>query len=319
MRRAAGARLARARRGRAAAPLRCGALHPPCRLLESAPFGTRWSATRERRVSSHHQRGLFARPETTGCGACAAHRGCRKARHRRTFLELDLDPHGQFGQRPPMSAPPQDLVYLRWTRRRHWPWFRGRDRRVHKSVFKARPLYAGMAVLRRADRLETAGRAPEPHSAGLESIRVIRRRGSCPGGTDDTLVRSDDEGESWRPTLRGDGSRLALPEPERSLAADGTVEVSEDGGERFDRVFRFDVEPTRSIAAPSAPRELVPRAERRYIVHSDDAARVGRMSSPLAESRHCTALWSLGPSCRTSPLLPIRRGPAGAWCLPLAS
>lgn len=63
--------------------------------------------------------------------------------------------------------------------------------------------------------------------------------------TEDTLYRSTDEGESWRPMGPGSSTRLAWPAPGTLYRADagGNVQLSKDGGESFEDVGRIDGEP----------------------------------------------------------------------------
>ena len=192
------------------------------------------------------------------------------------FLELDLDPQGQLvgGGHGPAHAS-QYLGYLRSDDGgRHWRVVsRFEDADLHKIVFKHDRLYAWDAVLSALIVSEDGGHVRRAlHSRGLiidfevdpeDEAHVL-------AATDDTLFRSEDEGESWRPTLRGEGSRLAWPEPERLYLAakDGTVSVSEDGGESFDEVGRVDGEPY--AFDPVSGDELYLALSDSTILHSED-------------------------------------------------
>ena len=91
--------------------------------------------------------------------------------------------------------------------------------------------------------------------------------------TDNELFRSEDEGESWRPILRGPGSRLAWPTADRLYLAakDGTVQLSHDGGDSFDRVGRVEGEPYKLTAVDAD--ELYLALSDGTILHTADGGR----------------------------------------------
>ena len=195
-----------------------------------------------------------------------------------TFLELDLDPQGELvgSGHPDQRTLPQYLGYLRSDDGgRHWRVVsRFGDADLHKIVFKHDRLYAWDAVLSALVVSEDGGRSFAEHFTPRGLIIDFEvdpeDEAHVLAATDDTLFRSEDEGESWRPLQRGEGSRLAWPEPERLYLAakDGTVSVSEDGGERFDEVGRVDGEPY--AFDPVSGDELYLALSDGTILHSED-------------------------------------------------
>jgi hypothetical protein len=170
-----------------------------------------------------------------------------------TFLELNLDPDGNLvgSGHPDQRTLPQFLGYLESDDggRRWRSVSRMGDADLHKIVFKHDRLYAWDAVLSALIVSEDGGRSFAEHFTPRGLIIDFEVDPEDPAhvlaATDDVLYRSEDEGESWRPLVRGEGSRLAWPGPERLYLAakDGTVSVSEDGGDTFDEVGRVDGEP----------------------------------------------------------------------------
>ena len=170
-----------------------------------------------------------------------------------TFLELDLDPEGELvgSGHPDQRTLPQYLGYLRSDDGgRHWRVVsRLGDADLHKIVFRHDRLYAWDAVLSALIVSEDGGRSFTEHFTPRGLIIDFEVDPEDPdhvlAATDEVLYRSEDGGDSWRPLVRGEGSRLAWPEPDRLYLAakDGTVSVSEDGGDTFDEVGRVDGEP----------------------------------------------------------------------------
>jgi photosystem II stability/assembly factor-like uncharacterized protein len=170
-----------------------------------------------------------------------------------TFLELNLDPDGQLvgSGHPDQRTLPQYLGYLRSDDGgRHWQVVsRLGDADLHKIVFKHDRLYAWDAVLSALIVSEDGGRSFVEHFTPRGLIIDFEIDPEDPAhvlaATDEVLFRSEDEGESWRPLVQSQGSRLAWPEPDRLYLAakDGTVSSSEDGGDTFDEVGRVDGEP----------------------------------------------------------------------------
>jgi photosystem II stability/assembly factor-like uncharacterized protein len=170
-----------------------------------------------------------------------------------TFLELNLDPDGQLvgSGHPDQRTLPQYLGYLRSDDggRRWRVVSRLGDADLHKIVFKHDRLYAWDAVLSALIVSEDGGRSFVEHFTPRGLIIDFEIDPEDPAhvlaATDDTLFRSEDEGESWRPLLQREGSRLAWPEPGWLVMAarDGTVSRSEDGGDTFDEIARVDGEP----------------------------------------------------------------------------
>ena len=170
-----------------------------------------------------------------------------------TFLELNLDPDGQLvgSGHPDQRTLPQYLGYLRSDDggRRWRVVSRLGDADLHKIVFKHDRLYAWDAVLSALIVSEDGGRSFVEHFTPRGLIIDFEVDPEDPAhvlaATDEVLFRSEDEGESWRPLVQSEGSRLAWPEPDRLYLAakDGTVSRSEDGGDTFDEVGRVDGEP----------------------------------------------------------------------------
>jgi hypothetical protein len=170
-----------------------------------------------------------------------------------TFLELNLDPDGELvgSGHPDQRTLPQFLGYLRSDDggRRWRVVSRLGDADLHKIVFKHDRLYAWDAVLSALIVSEDGGRSFVEHFTPRGLIIDFEVDPDDPAhvlaATDDTLFRSEDEGESWRPLVQGEGTRLAWPEPDRLYMAskDGTVSRSEDGGDTFDEIGRVNGEP----------------------------------------------------------------------------
>jgi hypothetical protein len=170
-----------------------------------------------------------------------------------TFLELDLDPQGGLvgSGHPDQRTLPQFLGYLRSNDGgRHWAVVsRLGDADLHKIIFKHDRLYAWDAVLSALIVSEDGGKSFAEHFTPRGLIIDFEVDPEDPAyvlaATDSELFRSEDEGESWRPVLAGEGSRLAWPEPGKLYLAakDGTVSFSDDGGQTFDEVGRVDGEP----------------------------------------------------------------------------
>jgi hypothetical protein len=170
-----------------------------------------------------------------------------------TFLELNLDPGGQLvgSGHPDQRTLPQYLGFLRSDDggRRWRSVSRMGNADLHKIVFKHDRVYAWDAVLSALIVSEDGGRTFIEHFTPRGLIIDFDVDPEDPAhvlaATDEVLYRSEDEGESWRPLVRGEGTRLAWPEPDRLYLAakDGTVSVSEDGGDSFDEVGRVDGEP----------------------------------------------------------------------------
>jgi hypothetical protein len=170
-----------------------------------------------------------------------------------TFLELNLDPDGRLvgSGHPDQRTLPQYLGYLRSPDGgRTWQVVsRLGDADLHKIIFKHDRLYAWDAVLSALIVSEDGGRSFAEHFTPRGLIIDFEVDPEDPqhvlAATDDTLFRSEDEGDSWRPLVRGEGSRLAWPEPDKLYLAakDGTVSVSEDGGDSFEEVGRVEGEP----------------------------------------------------------------------------
>jgi len=195
-----------------------------------------------------------------------------------TFLEVDLDPDGAMvgSGHPDERTLPQYLGFLRSDDRgRNWRSVsRMGNADLHKMVFKHGRLYAWDAVLGALIVSEDDGRTFVEHFTPRGLIIDFEVDPEDPAhvlaATDDTLFRSEDEGEGWRPLLRGEGSRLAWPEADKLYLAakDGTVSFSDDGGDSFDRVGRVDGEPY--VLNAVSRTELYMALSDATILHSED-------------------------------------------------
>jgi hypothetical protein len=195
-----------------------------------------------------------------------------------TFLELDLDPDGQMvgSGHPDQRTLPQYLGYLRSDDGGlHWDVVsRFGDADLHKIVFKHDRLYAWDAVLSALIISEDGGESFAEHFTPRGLIIDFEVDPDDPAhvlaATDDTLFRSEDEGDSWRPLVRDAGSRLAWPEPGKLYLAtkDGTVSISDDGGDSFDEVGRVDGEPY--VIDPVSGDELYMALSDGTILHTED-------------------------------------------------
>jgi hypothetical protein len=170
-----------------------------------------------------------------------------------TFLELNLDPDGQLvgSGHPDRGTLPQFLGLLRSDDggRRWRSVSRMGNADLHKIVFKHDRVYAWDAVLSALIVSRDGGRTFAERFTPSGLIIDFEVDPQSPGrvlaATDEVLFRSEDEGEHWRPLLNRAGSRLAWPEPDRLYLAarDGTVSVSGDGGDSFERAGSVEGEP----------------------------------------------------------------------------
>ncbi len=179
-----------------------------------------------------------------------------------TFLELDATADGSLvgsGHPDPGSTLPQYLGYLRsddggatW---RAISRFGLAD--LHKIVFAHDRVYAWDAVLSAMLISEDDGKTFTEHFTPRGLIIDFEVDPDDPdrivAATDEQLYRSLDGGDSWRPTLREQGVRLAWPEPGKLYIAtkDGRVQQSTDGGDTYEDVGRIDGEPAviKTVAA----------------------------------------------------------------------
>jgi photosystem II stability/assembly factor-like uncharacterized protein len=151
------------------------------------------------------------------------------------------------------------------------------DADLHKIVLRHRRLYAWDAVLSALIVSEDGGRSFAEHFTprGLiidfevdpeNASRVV-------ASNENELFRSEDEGEKWRPILRGKGSRLAWPDANRLYLAaeDGSVQVSDDGGDSFERVGQVEGEPYK--LEPVDADELYLALSDGTILHTTDGGR----------------------------------------------
>jgi photosystem II stability/assembly factor-like uncharacterized protein len=195
-----------------------------------------------------------------------------------TFLELNLDDRGALvgSGHPDQRTLPQYLGYIRSEDGgRTWRVIsRLGDADLHKIVFKHDRLYAWDAVLSAIVISEDGGRTFTERFTPRGLIVDFEVDPANPhrilAATEDRLFRSVDGGETWRPLLLIDGSRLAWPAPDRLFlaAADGMVSRSADGGDSFDRVGRVEGEP--AVLDPQSADALNMALSDATVLHSDD-------------------------------------------------
>ena len=91
--------------------------------------------------------------------------------------------------------------------------------------------------------------------------------------TEEQLFRSQDEGEGWRPILQRPGVRLAWPSAKHLYRADkdGTVSVSDDGGDSWESRGRVAGEPYK--IEPVSEEELYLALSDGTILHTTDGGR----------------------------------------------
>jgi hypothetical protein len=91
--------------------------------------------------------------------------------------------------------------------------------------------------------------------------------------SEETLFRSDDGGERWRPIMRAAGTRLAWPEGDKLYRAEGAgqISVSADGGGHFEPVGQVKGEPARLKAVDGS--HLYVALKDGSILESRDGAR----------------------------------------------
>lgn len=170
-----------------------------------------------------------------------------------TFLELKSEGGSRLvaSGHPDQRTLPQFLGLMRSSDggRRWRSVSRLGDADLHKIVLKHDRLYAWDAVLSAMIVSDDGGRSFAEHFTPRGLIIDFEvdpeDRERLVAANDDELFRSEDEGESWRPILRGQGSRLAWPTADRLYRAskDGTVQLSDDGGDSFDVIGRVEGEP----------------------------------------------------------------------------
>jgi photosystem II stability/assembly factor-like uncharacterized protein len=120
---------------------------------------------------------------------------------------------------------------------------------LHKIVLRHDRMYAFDAVLSAIVVSTDDGRTFTEHFTPRGLIIDFEVDPDDPqrlvASNDDELFRSEDEGETWRPLVAAPGIRLAWPAPESLYRADkdGTVRLSDDGGDTWRDVGRVDGEP----------------------------------------------------------------------------
>ena len=195
-----------------------------------------------------------------------------------SFLELDLDAQGGLvgSGHPDQRTLPQYLGFLR-SEDGGKTWrvvSRLGDADLHKIVFKHGRLYAWDAVLSALLISQDGGRTFTERFTPRGLIIDFEVDPADPdrilAATEDTLFRSQDGGETWRPLLRTEGARLAWPVADRLYlaAADGTVSRSRDGGGDFERLARVEGEP--AVLNPASADELDLALSDGTVLHTDD-------------------------------------------------
>jgi photosystem II stability/assembly factor-like uncharacterized protein len=120
---------------------------------------------------------------------------------------------------------------------------------LHKIVLRHDRMYAFDAVLSAIVISHDEGRTFSEHFTPRGLIIDFEVDPDDPkrlvASNDDELFRSEDEGDSWRPIVAAPGIRLAWPAPNALYRADkdGTIRLSNDGGDTWEDVGRVDGEP----------------------------------------------------------------------------
>jgi hypothetical protein len=195
-----------------------------------------------------------------------------------SFLELDLDEQGDLvgSGHPDQRTLPQYLGFLR-SDDAGTTWrvvSRLGDADLHRIVFKHGRMYAWDAVLSALIISRDGGRTFTERFTPRGLIVDFEVDPADPdrifAATEDTLFRSQDGGETWRPLQRIEGARLAWPAPDRLYlaAADGTVSRSPDGGGRFERLGRVEGEP--AVLDAASAEELHMALSDGTVLHTDD-------------------------------------------------
>lgn len=198
-----------------------------------------------------------------------------------TFLELKLEAPGRLvgSGHPDQRTLPQYLGLMRSADGgRTWTMVsRLGDADLHKIVLRHGRLYAWDAVLSALIVSDDGGRSFAEHFTPRGLIIDFEVDPANPkrivAATDEQLFRSTDEGEGWRGVLPARGVRLAWPAANRLYRADedGSVSLSENGGDRWQRVGEVPGEPYK-IEAISGD-ELYIALSDGTIVHTEDGGR----------------------------------------------
>ncbi len=148
---------------------------------------------------------------------------------------------------------------------------------LHRMVEKHGKLWAFDAVLGVVLVSEDGGRTFDEHVAPQEPMAELEIDPADPRrlllASEQTIYRSEDGGDAWRPLGRSAGARLAWPTADALYRAegDGTISLSTDGGEGWRPVGRVEGDPARLKALDA--QHLYVALETGAILESRDAAR----------------------------------------------
>ena len=171
-----------------------------------------------------------------------------------TFLSFLPLGHGRFlgsGHPDDKGALPQFLGVLRTDDDgKHWTIISRLGRAdLHKFIAIHNRIYAFDAVLSAMLISEDGGKTFTEHFTPRGLVIDFAVDPTDPhtilAATEQQLYVSHDDGDSWRPVLRGEGIRLAWTAPDKLYRAmkDGSTFISPDGGKTWDERGKIDGEP----------------------------------------------------------------------------
>jgi hypothetical protein len=135
-------------------------------------------------------------------------------------------------------------------------------RRVHDRLYAFDAVLG--AILISEDDGRTWTERPTPRQLVLDFVVDPRDPDVLVASTEEQLYRSEDGGETWRPSSQGVAARLDWPAPEVLMRADGDglFRVSSDAGRTWEERGRIEGEPYKVLAED---------ADRAFVALSDGA------------------------------------------------